>query len=438
LIRSGRSANYLLLNPQAWAEHPDYLDFLRQRNPGFNLAVSPFAQPGDSTNSLTLVTLLHGLSATRAICCFHPAPLFEPFAEDFYFEPHGLLYQLKPYWSDAAFAGTNSPELLRDNQTFWRAFEQQPFPDLVRRANPPPPPPQPGMLKRFLNTLRFRPEVDRESQIVAAYYAGALNDWGVELQRAGAFPAAGHCFEEALQLDSSCAPARINQTFNADYQASRAETVARPLETVNRMEEYRDWQHVVRDGAVDDPNFCFMLGSILEANHLYRPAIAQFERVKTLSPARLDTYLGLARLFVQCNDNADGLDSANELLSLSPTNQAGLFLKARASMNLGDFSRALPVLNQLLAQNPTNPAALLARGDTRRNLGLFESARRDYQSVLQTVTNYYPAYAALANIAERETNPPAAIRNYELFLKYAPTNQPAVPAVQARLKALER
>jgi tetratricopeptide (TPR) repeat protein len=436
LIRSGHSAHYLLLDPAALAQSPGYLDFLKQRNPGFNWGGNPFDPPGSATNEMTLVNRLHELSGTHPIYCLHPAPVMDFTAEFFYFLPHGLLYQLQPYPLYSAFAGPAPAGLGPENEAYWRTFEQQQLAGLVRRANPPRPPPSPGWWPALRYAL-LAPEPDPAAQIVATEYAGALNDWGVELQRAGNFPAAGRCFAEALQLNPACPPARINQAFNADYQANRAETVARPLETARRMNEYRDWRHVVWAGAVDEPNFCYMLGAFMADHHLYRPAIAQFERVKELSPARLDTYISLAGLFVQCNDLTNGLNAANAILALSPTNRDGLLLKAGAYLKRKIYPPAIPLLTQVLALDPTNQLVRLNRADAYCNLGQFAAARRDYQALIQAAPDAYPAYYALAKMADQEQNSAAAVTHYESFLKYAPPDRPEIPGIIARLKTLK-
>jgi len=471
LIRDGKQLGYLLLNIDGLAQSPDYLGFIKQLNPGFNLDFNLPATSDPARRKLIPLVLLQQLSRTHAIYSLAPAPRNDPLAEFFYFQPQGVLYQLRRYGVDRAFADPNPPELIQANETFWRTFAARQLPELDRRINPPQPGLTLSLSRRFLNTLRFWPEADRESVIAGTFYASALNDWGVELQKAGRFPEAKTCFDEALELNSLNAAAQINQQFNADYLANRQETMQRPLETAESMNEYRDWRHVVRDGVVDDPNFCYMLGTIMADNHLARPAIAQFQRVRALSPARLDTYVTLARLFATCGDYTNSLLAAGEMLALSPASPDARLLKASAYVGLKDFSRAIPLLDQVLAISPDNQSArllkasadmemkdypgaiqlldqvLLAdpnnirarlnRGAARRQNGQLTAAWRDFSDVIQTATNAFPAYYNLAEIADQQTNPAAAITNYEMFLKYAPPNVREVAQAGARLKALQ-
>jgi tetratricopeptide (TPR) repeat protein len=415
--------------------------------------------------------LLQELSRTHAIYSLTPAPRTDPLAESFYFQPQGLVYQLKPYRVDRALADPTPPEVIHDDETFWRDFETRQLPGLNGRINPPQPAPTFSFFQRLLNSLRFWPEADHESMIAGTFFASAMNDWGVELQQAGRFAEAKTCFDEALELNPLNAAAQVNQRFNADYLANRQEVMKQGLETAQSLNEFRDWRHVVRDGAVDDPNFCHLLGVILAENQLVRPAIAQFQRVRELSPSRLDTYVTLGRLFALCGDYTNLLVAAHELLAISPGNPDALLMKADAETGLKDYSaaissldqalaaspgsdlarllkasvyatlkdypKAIDLLDQVLANDPKNTKARLNRGAARRQIGQLAGAWSDFSAVIQTATNSYPAYLNLAELADQETNQAAAITNYALFLKYAPPNVREIGPVEARLRALQ-
>jgi len=442
LIREGRAADYLVLDTEAVLQHPDYLDFLKQRNPGFNVEMNPADPSGPGQEKKLLVMLLQQLAGAHPLYSLHPEPLADMTAEFFYAQPHELLYELKPYLAAAALAPPTPAAILQDNETFWRTFETGQLPGLIPLINLPFRPPPAGrlrLLKSFVNTLRFLPEPDHDAKLAGTYYAVALNDWGVTLQTYGHFPAARTCFDEALQLDPLNPPAQINQKFNADYLDHHEETVQRPLDTARGMNEYRDWRYVVRDGLVDEPNFCNMLGVFLTENRLFRPAIAQYLRVEQLTPGRPDTYLNLAKLFVECREYTNTLKVVDKYLALAPASPDGLYLKAIAYMHLNDYARAEPLLDQLVIETPTNNLALLNRGIARMNLGDTAGARRDFNAVIQIIanpTNALAAYYNLAKMDDQEQHPAAAITNYELFLKYAPPQLNEIPEVEARLKLL--
>jgi len=439
LIRSGRRTDYLCLDAEALAQ-PGYWDFLRRTNPGFNQDLQA-AQPAATDDSDAMVLhLLQALSQTRAIYFLPPAPLVNQLGEFFYAQPLGLLDQLKPYGLNSEFSEPAPPEIMRENATFWRAFETRQLPGLARRISPPQPPTNQSLSQRFLNTLRFWPEADVESMLAGTYYAVALNDWGVELQKARKFAEASPCFAGALQLSPLYAAAQINNQFNTNYLAKGAEMMQSAGETAARMNDYGGWQNVLREGAVDEPNFCFLLGTIAAENQLFRPALAQFDRVQQLVPTRVDACASLTRLFIQRGDYVNALTAVNRLLAIAPDSPEGLTLLAGVHMRTQAYLAAIPCLTRLLVLEPTNTMARLNLGRAYRNTGQFAAARQDYAELIESVTNAasaFPAYFDLAEMADQETNYPTAITNYELFLQYAPTNLAEIAEAKKRLQGLQ-
>ena len=433
LIRSGRQQAYLLLDAEACAD-PVYRAFLERSNPAF---AADLKTPGTSGDPEGIVLQwLQQLSKAHPIYSLPPAPLADVLGEVFYAQPAQLLERLVPYGQNREFAPALPPELMRDNATFWQNFAREQLPGLLRRASPPQPPVGGGLSRRFLDTLRFRPEADGEAQVAGVFYATALNDWGVDLQQAGKFAEAQPCFAEALQLYPNNHAAQINYGFNTNYLARGTEVMQTVQETAGSMSDAGDWRNVLRDGAVDEPNFCLMLGTFAAANQLNRTALAQFERVRRLTPARTDAYVGLARIFVQRDDYVNALTAVRALLAVCPTNREGLILQAGVHMHTKAYLAAIPSLTALLDLDPTNAIVRMNRARAYHNTGQFAAARLDDYALLQSATNAFSAYYDLAQMADAETNRPEAIRNYQLFLQYSPTNLTEIPAVRARLKAL--
>lgn len=169
---------------------------------------------------------------------------------------------------------------------------------------------------------------------------------------------------------------------------------------------------------------------------MYRPAIAQLERVKALCPARLDTYLALADLFNETGDYVRALEAENLVLNREPTNVTALFIKANTEMRDNTYLAALPLLDQFLSLSPSNQLARLDRAIAYRRLNQFDQARQDYLVVIQNSTNAFPAYYDLAEMDFALTNLPSAITNYQLFLQCAPPQMKEIAKVKARLASL--
>jgi tetratricopeptide (TPR) repeat protein len=302
LIRDGRAGNYLLINPDRAASEPGYLSELRRRHPQFSQDFNRLA--GSPTNGIpdALTGLIQTLVAAGPVYWAPPVPVDLPFAENDYFQNAGLLCQVLPYPAGVQLPVPPSASLLRDQAAFWQDFADRQLPALAGRISPVRRPAAGRLLHLFLATLRFSPEADPDAQTVAARYAVALNNWGVTLQRAGQFAAAGPCFDEALQLDPLNSAAQINQQFNADRLAGREAAALSPEDTVRSLGEYGDWQRVLAGGQVDEPNFCHLLGVRLAEQRLFHPALAEFDRVRQLAPGRSDNELSLARLLSDHGD----------------------------------------------------------------------------------------------------------------------------------------
>ena len=296
LIRDGRAGNCLLINPDRAATDPGYVSELRQRFPQFSQDFNRLA--GSSTNGIpdALTGLIQTLIAAHPVYWVPPAPVDLPFTEDYYFQNAGLLCQVLPYPAGGLPPAPASASFLRDQTAFWQDFAERQLPALAERINPARRPAGGRLLHLFLATLRFAPAADPDAQSAGADYAVALNDWGVTLQRAGQFAAAGPCFDQALQLDPLNAAAQINQQFNAGRLAGRETAALGPEDTVRSLGEYGDWKKVLAGGQVDEPNFRHLLGVRLAEQHLFHPALAEFDRVRQLSPGRRDNELSLVRL----------------------------------------------------------------------------------------------------------------------------------------------
>jgi tetratricopeptide (TPR) repeat protein len=437
LMVEGRSADYLVVQADALNTSPAYLDFLKKLNPGFDLEplnVDPAANNAAKLKPVAM--LLRALSPAHEFFWLPPVPLPETVGF-FDYQFTRLWSRMQPTREKKHYIEALPAALLQTNELFWQQFQDHELPGLAGRINPPTEPPVRGWGRRFLNTLNYTPNSDRAVIVAAAYYATALNDWGVELQRAGQYPEAGRCFAGALLLNPHNAAAQINQQFNTDHQAGRSEPLRTTSAILAGLKTMADWNHVLQDGRLDAPDYCFLAGSVLADEHFFHGAIDEFERARQLASRAPEPCLGLARLFLDVGDGTNALYNANRALSLDPTNVTGLFLLASGRLLLKDYAGAILPLNEVLAQNPTNILARLNRAQASRLTGRLAAARQDFTFVAQTVTNAYPAYYGLADMADEDKDTNAAIRNYELFLKYAPTDSPRIDAVETRLATLK-
>lgn len=433
VVRRGEQSRFLFLNAPAAVQNSDYYEFLKQKNPAFRPDLAATG-PLDPTNrEAGFIKLIQNLAQTHAIYCLQPSPAFDYLAQYFYPQPAGLLYQLKPCPTGLS-AIQPPPQPVTASETFWQSFEKQEYAGLARETHQPEAAVSSGLWRRMMN---FHPELDLLTTIAGTYYASALNNRGVELQQRGHFAEAGDCFAQAHQLDPNNSAAQINQQFNQDYRNGKKTVIRPPQEEDISLTQYRDWKHVSRDGLVDEPNFCNLMGQILVNARLYRPAIAQLERAEKLAPGDLIIHQNLAVTYFDANDYAEAETKASEVIASEPANPTALLIKGISCVQLEAYAEAIPPLTTLLDRQPNNNEARLNRAVCYLKTGSFQAARRDYQLVTQTNPGAYSAYYNLAEMADQNEDIKSSIEYYELFLKYAPENQPQVTLAETRLKILK-
>ena len=66
----------------------------------------------------------------------------------------------------------------------------------------------------------------------------------------------------------------------------------------------------------------------------------------------------------------------------------------------------------------------------------YDAAQADFESMLQSSTNAFPAYFAMAQISRAKNDLPKAKSQLESYLQYASTNSPDYNAAIEQLKSL--
>ena len=190
--------------------------------------------------------------------------------------------------------------------------------------------------------------------------------------------------------------------------------------------------------AVDEANCCFYQGIFLAEADFYRQAIEQFERAEALAPDYPGIRLRLAQAQLKLRDFTNALAGALEVLGTEPQSPDALLVKGLALFQTAQYREAIPPLTELLALQSSNQTARLYRAQSRWRLNELEDARQDYEVVVRATPDAYPAYFALADIAYRKKDTPAAVRNCELYLGCAPPDLQETRAVKERLKELQQ
>jgi len=188
---------------------------------------------------------------------------------------------------------------------------------------------------------------------------------------------------------------------------------------------------------VDEPNYCFHLGTLFADALFYRQAVTQFERVKALAPDYPSVRLRLAQSLLMCRNFTNALVEARQVLRTEPQNPQALLVAGLALFQTAAYVEAIPALTEVLTLQTNELTARLYRGWSYLKLDRLEAARQDYERVAEGKPGAFAAYYGLAEIAYRKKDTAAAVRNCELYLGSAPPSLPETQVIRERLKELQ-
>ncbi len=184
---------------------------------------------------------------------------------------------------------------------------------------------------------------------------------------------------------------------------------------------------------------------------------------------QIDLYTAAA--YFQKNDNVRGIQLVEAGLSRQPTNDFLQMIAAQIYLKRGLFTNALAIIDRKLQLTPDDPTWLFGKGfasiqmktyddaiaaftrllsiQTNSNDALFnravaylqsgklDDARADYEKLQQSFTNSPPVAYGLGEIAWRKHETNEAVRNYEIYLHTANTNNPEATNIIQRLRDLK-
>ena len=367
LGREGKAPDYVVVDGAALTSE-SYRAWLKKKfpklwtDPPSKLPGTP-AEPAGAQDSLlnaaVLLRLLDRLVQSNHVCFLERR--YGLLAEEFQFQPHNLLYDLKLYPTNDFGGAPLTGAEFADNEAFWKRLVQtaaDPITALVREADQGPSDPM-GLLMQRAHVRRQLPEAITR---LAHWYSGALNAWGVELQRHNQWQATGACFTQALQLNPNNQPAQVNFQYNANRLAGK-EAVLLPAESMDeQLERARNVAALqTSDGPFDDPSWCYRLGMECLKQREVRQAGQLCERARALAPNEIKPRLVLASL----RNSVRQPDRARELVAdiqanhgsapLDPKVRADLaFIEAATWLLKTNSAKALAILQPMLDAEPVD------------------------------------------------------------------------------------
>jgi tetratricopeptide (TPR) repeat protein len=429
LAREGRAKDFVPLDTHSLA-YPSYHKFLHDRFPRRWPDTVRGAEQTNGVSPLHLIGLLARLGKTNELYYLHPS--FGYYFEEFYLEPHGLIYQLKTLPEATLRPPPMSDELIAENEKFWAQIGETALAPVENAVVSPDSIAPDSWEETLFTRLHFQRDQNPNALVAGTFYARGLNFWGVQLQRAGDLTNAAAHFETALKLNPDNIVAQINLQFNQSLQAGRHVPVDLSKTTSDQFGKYRSWNSMLNDnGPFDEPSFCLEDGIILEKdNGFFRQAIASLERVRQLDPDNLAPRLWLAQAYLasrlpdrtlevlrpplndpekfslnetnssqlnifaaaayfQKNETVPGSRLLELEISRHPDNDHLLIVAAQAYLLHGMFTNALDILDRKLKLTPDDPNALFSRGYVSIQLKKYNDAIADLTRVLsiQTTNN---------------------------------------------------
>lgn len=433
LLRDGRARDFVPLETESMVV-PAYHRYLRQKFPQRWPEVVSATQT-NALNPFGLVQLLTMLARTNEFYYLHPS--FGYYFEQFYLEPHGLIYRMVTLPAETLLPPLPDKKLIAENETFWTQTAARALAPIERAVSPPAPNVPRSWGEWWLDEFHVPREPDQTADWAGGFCSRGLDFWGVELQRAGELEKAAARFGDALKLNPGNVVAQTNLGFNQILRAGRTAPVDLSKTATDQFGKYRTWNDVLNaNGPFDEPSFCFENGVNLAAGSGYfRQAAASFDRVRELVPDNLPARLWLGQIYLMARQPERALEVLRDPLahperfSLVETNEIQLHvLAAAAYFQETNFTRGSELLETEIALHPADNDLLAAAAQAYLVRGLFDNAlgvidrrlglvpddpawlySKGYVSI--QLKNYDAAIVALSRVLAVQTNNNDALFN---------------------------
>jgi len=425
LARDGRAQDYPVVDTAAMKWAP-YHNYLHHKYPKIWPAIV-------STNGLIIVSelyqfvLLKQLSQSNNLCYLNPS--FGYYFEEFYLEPHGLVYAMKPLPADTLLPPPLDQGLIDENESFWTEVLGASRPAIDHALAPHNYGTDPGAVGWLMRHLHVPVDQDPNALLAGAIYSRGLNFLGVQVQRAVELEKAGDLFNQAQELNTNNVVANINFEFNKSLRAGTPASVSLSRVATDLFGKYHGWDEVMdANGPFDETSFCFENGARLVENHLLRQATASFDRVRQLVPDNLAARLFLGRIYLsahlpdkalealhdpldkpalfalnetnsteldvltatcyfQKNDNAAGAAVLESEMARHPNDEHLMLISAQVFNMRGLYTNALHAINRKLARTPDDLTWVYGKGIVSLQIGAYDDAVKSFSHFLELETN---------------------------------------------------
>jgi tetratricopeptide (TPR) repeat protein len=359
LVREGRGKDFVPLDTRSlyW---PAYLRFLHEKYPQ-KWPEMMSAREVKMANPIGLAKTVNIMARSNDLYYLHPS--FGYYFEQFYSEPHGLVYKLQPLPDDTLLPPLPDQNQIATNEAFWSFVAARTFSTIEPAVTPPDPNAPRNRGERWLKRFHVPRESHRNAAAAGIFYSRSLNFWGVQLQRANVLEKAAACFTQAIKLNPDNVVAEINLAFNQNLQAGKTVPVDLAKATSDQFGKYRDWNEVLNaNGPFDEPSYCLAEGLVMAVqNGFFRQAAAPLTRVRQLAPDNLPARLWLGQIYTIAHQPDRAIEALHDPLnqpekfSLARTNLSELnLIVATACFQKNDLAQGVRLFETEIARHPAD------------------------------------------------------------------------------------
>lgn len=154
----------------------------------------------------------------------------------------------------------------------------------------------------------------------------------------------------------------------------------------------------------------------------FKGAHETLDRVLTMMPKNAPAHLLHAFAYIQEKDYDKAITVLERLLREDPDNEQALLYKGIANFEKGNFDVARRAFDAILSANPEHQLALRNRAVLHLRAKRWGEAKEDYEKLRKLAPRSHSVMYGLGEVAIEEGRSADAIRYFEAYLKYAPTD----------------
>lgn len=171
--------------------------------------------------------------------------------------------------------------------------------------------------------------------------------------------------------------------------------------------------------------------------------LADLEQVLKVDPTHVDALLFRAFVAIQQKDYSNAMKMVDTILDRNDRNASALNYKGIIHMEMKEDEKAIEAFTKALKIEPNNAATVRNRAIVNLRAGKLNDAKDDYELLQKAFPKSHNVYWGLAEVASKKNDHDEALKNYELYLKYAPANAVGEAAeerqaVEAKVKELQK